>query len=301
MAYCDEHDMATHATAMCSDRASALERTGRWPEAVELSLQLMAAGKASTLSRIVPQIVIGIVRARRGETDAWSHLDDSSAAADEFAMPQFIIPARLARAEARWLQGESRLARYEAELADDVSANCQEWDRGAVGVWLRRTMSERSLRGKVAEPYRLELEGDGGNAALIWAEIGCPYEQAMALLGVANEDAWLAALAIFTKLGATASARMTRRKMRAAGMQSIPAGPRSTTREHPLKMTQREQQVLDLICRGHTNAQIAEQLFISTRTAAHHVSAVLAKLDAPSRAVAARQAVQLGLVGAAAP
>jgi DNA-binding CsgD family transcriptional regulator len=267
---------------------------------MELSTQLMSDQTASRLSRIVPQLVIGVIRARLGDAGAWPYLDNASLAADESAMPQLIIPARLARAEAYWLQGERRLARCEAELADDVSADGDAWERGEVAVWLRRTMSDRPPRGVVAEPYRLEIEGDGESAARAWAEIGCPYEQAMALLGVCNEDAWLAALAIFAELGATSPARVTRRKMREAGIQSIPSGPRSATREHPLKLTEREHQVLDLICRGRTNAQIAEQLFISAKTVQHHVSAVLAKLDAPSRNVAAMQAVQLGLVAAAA-
>ncbi len=84
--------------------------------------------------------------------------------------------------------------------------------------------------------------------------------------------------------------------MRELGIRSIPAGPRAATRAHPLGLTRREREVLDLICAGHTNAEIAERLFISAKTVDHHVSAVLAKLDVPSREIAATQAARLGLV-----
>jgi DNA-binding CsgD family transcriptional regulator len=85
--------------------------------------------------------------------------------------------------------------------------------------------------------------------------------------------------------------------MRRLGIHSIPAGPRTATRAHPLGLTQREREVLDLICDGRTNAEIAAQLFISAKTVDHHVSAVLAKLDAPTRSVAASRAARLGLAG----
>jgi DNA-binding NarL/FixJ family response regulator len=55
--------------------------------------------------------------------------------------------------------------------------------------------------------------------------------------------------------------------------------------------------VLELICAGHSNGEIAAKLFLSARTIDHHVSAVLAKLGAPTRGAAAH-AAQLGLVSA---
>lgn len=61
-------------------------------------------------------------------------------------------------------------------------------------------------------------------------------------------------------------------------------------------MPSRERQVLGLICGGSTNSEIAERLFISTRTVDHHVSAILAKLNASSRGAAAARVVALSLV-----
>ena len=102
-----------------------------------------------------------------------------------------------------------------------------------------------------------------------------------------------------TGLGAAAAAQLTRHTMRRLGVRAIPAGPRSATRADALGLTRREREVLGLICAGHSNAEIAAKLFVSARTVDHHVSAVLAKLDAPTRSAAAAHAARLGLVSAA--
>ncbi len=61
------------------------------------------------------------------------------------------------------------------------------------------------------------------------------------------------------------------------------------------QLSARERDVLQLIARGMENADIAETLGISPRTAKNHVSNILAKLGMPSRVQAAIYAVRRGL------
>jgi DNA-binding CsgD family transcriptional regulator len=299
IAYCEEHELGSHAAFLRGERAAALERTGRWDEAVTLSTELLAGADLSSLYRLHPLHVLGVIRARRGQPDAWGYLDEAAAVADASAEPQWIIPVRLARAGAYWLQGQTAQAIREAELADDASAGSDEWERGEIGAWLRRTGSPRSARGELAEPYRLQVAGEWAEAARVWAGVGCPYEAALALHDASEESALRQALQIFTGLGAPAAAQLTRHKMRQLGVRSIPAGPRTATRSDPLGLTRREREVLDLISAGQTNAEIAARLFLSAKTVDHHVSAVLAKLGTPTREAAAAHAARLGVAGSA--
>jgi DNA-binding NarL/FixJ family response regulator len=88
-------------------------------------------------------------------------------------------------------------------------------------------------------------------------------------------------------MGASAAARITgRRRADSASDRSRPdRAPRPA--RNPLGVTRREREVLDLIRAGHSNAGIAAELVISAKTVDHHVSAVLATLDAPTREVTA--------------
>jgi DNA-binding CsgD family transcriptional regulator len=299
IAFCDDHDIGTYATCLRGERTGYLEKTGRWDEGALLAADLLARAGASPVNRLNPLISLGKIRARRAEPGAWECLDEAALAADASAEPSPIVAARLARAEAHWLRGEPAAARGQAELAADAAAWCDSWERGAIAAWLRRTGSDRSLDGEFPPPFAAELAGDWAAAARGWHELGCPYDEALALLDGPDDCALREALAIFDALGAAAAARMTRQKMRRLGLRSIPAGPQTATRANPRGLTRREREVLDLICAGQTNAQIAERLFISVKTVHHHVSAVLAKLGVPSRNAAAAEAAQLGLAGAA--
>ncbi len=71
------------------------------------------------------------------------------------------------------------------------------------------------------------------------------------------------------------------------GGQSVPPG---------IELTDRQLEVLTLLVRGLTNPEIARQLHVTPHTARHHVSEILAKLNAANRAEAAAIAIKQGLI-----
>jgi DNA-binding NarL/FixJ family response regulator len=108
---------------------------------------------------------------------------------------------------------------------------------------------------------------------------------AEARAGAASEAR--AALATFERLGAKRDADAAAELLRALGEP----GGRAWPRRHGT-LTKRETEVLSLLAGGCSNAEIAERLFISKRTAEHHVASILSKLELRSRAEAAAYAVR---------
>lgn len=129
------------------------------------------------------------------------------------------------------------------------------------------------------------------NAAVEFDRLDLPFHAARArveLAGVVSienpslaavEASW--ALDRLERLGAHRDAAAAAALLRSLGVATRP-GPRQVGR-----LSQRERDVLALIRRGLTNPEIAAELFISPKTAAHHVSSILAKLNLRSRAEAA--------------
>jgi len=207
-----------------------------------------------------------------------------------------LSPIASARAEMAWLSGDIEQVVAESQSILQMAKDEKDpWLHGEFAFWLWRAGVTHSTEQEIAEPYALQLAGNWRAAADRWKEIGCPYEEAVALSD-GDEAAQLEALTMFEKLGAEPAAERLRHKLRTTGVRGIPRGPRQSTVENPAGLTARQMEVLSLMSEGCINAQIAERLFISSKTVDHHVSAILAKLDARTRAEAVSIALQSDLI-----
>ena len=78
---------------------------------------------------------------------------------------------------------------------------------------------------------------------------------------------------------------------------TAPAGPSSVLHapkapSYPAGLTAREVEVLRLVAQGLSDAQVAEQLVISSRTVNWHLTSIYSKLGVSSRAAATRYALE---------
>ena len=258
---------------------------GRWDEGAALAGSVLR-GLHDPISQVSALIALGRVRARRGDPGAFDALDEALEIARPGGHLQRLGHVHSARAEAAWLIGDSDRTAVEARAVYPLALEKRHlWFAGELAYWQWKAGALEDAPDWIADPYRLQLDGDTAAAADAWRARGCPYEAARTLADAGDE----AALAELDALGARPAADALRRRL---GIR----GPRAATRENPAGLTPRELDVLGLLAQGFRNAEIASQLFLSTRTVDHHVSAILRKLQARSRAEASAVAVQLGLV-----
>ena len=86
------------------------------------------------------------------------------------------------------------------------------------------------------------------------------------------------------------------RPSRSSARGSSPPRPRSARPRRADPLSEREREVLRLLALGHTNQEIAKQLFISVRTAETHRAHIMQKLRLASRAELVRYALAHGLL-----
>jgi len=130
-------------------------------------------------------------------------------------------------------------------------------------------------------------------AWVIWRDIGAPHEAAAVRVLIAEACRQLGDLdGAATELDA---ARRTFRELGAApdllALESAANGAGPVTRR-VCGLTGREVEVLVLVAGGRSNRAIADELYISTKTVARHVSNIFAKLGVSSRAAATAKAFE---------
>jgi DNA-binding CsgD family transcriptional regulator len=98
------------------------------------------------------------------------------------------------------------------------------------------------------------------------------------------------AIDLYTKLGADWHVARAQARLRGYGIRRGPQGAHQRATSGWDSLTPAETVVADLVREGKTNRQIAEELFLSPRTVATHVSHILAKLRVRTRTDIAREA-----------
>jgi DNA-binding CsgD family transcriptional regulator len=297
---------------------SVLTAKGRWADAerelatgVRITAGACPALHARALTRLA---TLWIRQGRLEDADGLlARLDEGVEAEAEAAVPvaALLLARGDAPAAARHLEhGVRRIGRRRALLAGAldllVDAQLAEGRLDRAEATARRlddvARSGRAVglaaaaRGRVAmaagDMTALELLEAAGRT---WARLDLPFEAARTRAAIAGllagtrpevaVDQARRALAAFDRLGAAPDADRTAALLRSLGVAAR-AGARG-----PGALSDRERQVLRLLGAGLSNPEIAGRLHISRKTAAHHVSSILAKLRLRNRAEAAGYAV----------
>ena len=229
-----------------------------------------------------PEPGLALLRLAQGRADAAGVLIRSALAGVEDRLAR--APFLAAQVEIAIAGGDEATASAAADELDEVASVY-----GSSG--LRATA--RRCRGAVllATGRTEEALSTLRTACSGWTELEAPYDcakvrvllaRAYRRLGdVESSDRELeAARAAFEALGATLDAAAVAGQRRAA----LPNG-----------LTEREAEVLALVAAGCTNRQIADELVLSQKTVARHVSNIFIKLEVTTRTGAARFAFEHGV------
>ena len=273
---------------------------GDWAGAEEEALEISRRTYAAEVYRFPALITLARLRVRRGDQDAETPLEAARRLSATMVEIQRSVYIATIVAESAWLQsaglppGEEAVSQLRAVHQLAEARNCR-WVVEDTALWLAILGEPVAGTEGFPTPIREHCEGRWQEAAAGWRALGRPYEEAIALSG-ADDAAQRQALEIFDRLGAVPAAARLRRLMRASGARGIPRGPIAVTRANSAGLTRRQVQVLILIDEGLSNPEIASRLCISAKTAEHHVAAIMARLDAPTRQKAAAAARHRGLL-----
>lgn len=294
--YCEERDLNSWKYYIIGCKARLLLERGDWKKAEEISRGLQH--NTNSLIKVNALVVLAKLAMRQGNfTEAKLLIGDAKEIAMATNEIQRIVPVLTAELELNWMEGE-RMPKESIDWANTVLFKEKNHSThfAEFSYWLKKCNSvkvDTSL--KFMEPFKLEFEGNWMAAATSWKNLGCPFEQALAL---ADGDVMhqKQALLVLHDLGAKGTYEIVKSKLKLMGVKNIPRGPRESTRSNPAQLTNRQIDVLVLLNEGLQNTEIAEKLFISAKTVDHHISAILSKLEVNSRSKAVREASRLGIL-----
>ncbi|MEU8530586.1 LuxR C-terminal-related transcriptional regulator [Streptomyces sp. NPDC048629] len=218
---------------------------------------------------------------------------DEAAAAIRGAVDE--LTGRLRRAQVLAAYVEIMLAADDVPRAREASEELS-LTAGDIGAPMLRAVAAHA-RGAV-----LLAEGDAQAAldALLeacrtWGEVGAPYDEARSrvLLGLVRRrlgDAGTARLDLD-------AARQVFRRLGAAPDLARLDEPDHGRPEDDAGLSPREIEVLRLVATGRTNHAIADELVLSEKTVARHLSNIFGKLGLSSRSAATAYAYEHGLAG----
>jgi DNA-binding NarL/FixJ family response regulator len=306
-----------HTLATCwSAFGSVLCQVGRWKEG-ETHLRMgLARGETSVRHiRLATRAVLADLWIRQGRLHEAARLIDQSVDRVEISGPRarlylaqgrYDLAAAVARQALRQLGGdclraasmllvlvEAELGVGNAEAAEESAKQLQQLSEAAelpavaakAALALGKTAAARGDLKSTAHHF------DAGLARLMgdsWPLLRAPLhlELARALVSSAPAEAIVnaqAALSIYQRIGAP-EASVAADLLRAQGVPVTVAPPPPTASD---VLSRREREVLALLPQGMSNSAIGERLFITAKTAEHHVSSILGKLGLRNRAQAA--------------
>lgn len=280
----EERDAPICTTYLRGVRARLRLLQGRRAEAQDDARATLRSGDIP-LGQLWPHLVLGLLTARSEAPPANAHLDGLWRLVNKLDVPGMVAAAAAALAENAWITRHPD-PRLDDPLVTDLFTRSYA-GRDAALVPLRR-WSRRLAEAGIQQV---------GGSSVVTAPVpdGQPYERALALWDAGSTDDLLAALPVLDGLDARAVGALFRARLRDAGVHSVPRGRLPATRANPAGLTARQLDVLALLADGLSNADIAARLVISRKTADHHVSAILAKLEVRSRGEAAAVARRLGV------
>lgn len=268
--------------AAIATRAALSVMQGRWDQA-DLDLEVVVGQRTCRQTEVETLNTAAVLRARRGDPGAADLVEEALASVEGFDDHEATVISCALAMEGAWIgliPLEEAEFRYRAMLRSPVLP-ADNSGRGVLGYWASRLGLEPPV-GRIPGPAGMEWDGQVAEASQSWEERGYPIEAAVtkALLPDADLEEVFSNL---SRLGADGVIRGLRRELQRRGVARIPRGQRQATRQNPAGLTERQAEVLSLMVSGLSNAGIADELFISEKTASHHVSAVLTKLNVTSR------------------